>query len=386
MREYSDAVVIGAGASGLLCAGLLAADGLSVTILEKNNKVGKKLSATGNGRCNFTNLKMDTSCYYGENKWIQSVLSQFGAKKAIRLFESLGVYARERDGYVYPYTNQALTVIEALQRFANQGQTEIILECRALAVEKEGNGFSVTTAAGKISCQYVIIASGGKADAGLGGSGSGYKLARSLGHHIHTVYPGLTGLVASGNFWSRVAGTRIQGRFSLCVGNQLIEGEIGEIQIVKDGVSGIPVFQLSRIAARALAEGKPVEGMIDFIPPMDKKDLKEWLVRYGMEGLVPKKWIEILRGNPEPENCLKQFRFPVTDTFGIDRAQVSAGGVDTGEVESETMESKRMPGVFFTGEVLDVDGKCGGYNLHFAWACASIAAEAVKKKKKGKEI
>ncbi|MCH5252292.1 MAG: aminoacetone oxidase family FAD-binding enzyme [Lachnospiraceae bacterium] len=384
MREYSDIVIIGAGASGLLCGGLLVHEGFSVTIIEKNSRVGKKLSATGNGRCNFTNRKMDVSCYYGDENWIQSVLAQVGVKRVLRQFESLGIYAREKDGYVYPYTNQALTVVEALQRFARGNQIEILLDCKARSLKKEENGYRVGTHEGEISCQYVIMASGGKAGGELGGSGSGYKLAGSLGHHIHTIYPGLTGLVSPGDFWKQVAGTRIQGRFSLSVDHRIIEGEVGEIQIVKDGVSGIPVFQLCRMAALALAEGRYVEGVIDFVPPMEEKELQEWLIHYGMEGLVPKKWLGVLRKNQEPEKCLKAFRFPIIDTFGIDRAQVSAGGVDTGEVDSKTMESKLAPGVFFTGEILDVDGKCGGYNLHFAWACANIAADAIKKKKEEK--
>lgn len=385
MRKYSDVVIVGAGASGLLCGGLLAREGISVTILDKNTRVGRKLSATGNGRCNFTNYNMSPSCYYGDKDWIQTVLSQCGPKEVVRQFQSLGIYHREKDGYVYPYTNQSVTVVDTLHNFCQENHVEIVLDCKASAVRKneKDSGYLVRTPSGEIRCRYVVLATGGKAGSELGGDGNGYKLARSLGHEVHTIYPGLTGLVCLGNWWKQVAGTRIQGCFSLLIDNQKREGENGEIQIVKDGVSGIPVFQLCRVAAKALSEGKYVEGMIDFVPPMSRKEVQEWLAGHGLNGLVPKKWVPVLKNRAELDKCLKEFRFPVEDTFGMERAQVTAGGVPTEEVDAETMESKRAPGVFLTGEILDVDGKCGGYNLHFAWACANIAAKEIINK--GKE-
>lgn len=394
MREYSDVVIIGAGAAGLMCGGLLASEGISVTIIDKNTRVGRKLSATGNGRCNFTNCHMNPSCYYGDEGWIKKILLQYSPEDAIRQFASLGVYHRERDGYVYPYTNQAVTVVEALYHFCRKNHARIVLDAKVSSVKRDGKGgYIVRTSpgentsgentSGERSCRYVILATGGKAGSDLGGGGSGYKLARSLGHPIHTIYPGLTGLVCKGDWWKQVSGTRIQGSFSLLTDNNRIEGEQGEIQIVRDGVSGIPVFQMCRVAAKALSEGKYVEGVIDFVPSMNRQELLMWLSRHGIEGLVPKKWVPVLKNRTEPDYCLKEFRFPIEKTFGIERAQVTAGGVSTEEVEAETMESKIAPGVFLAGELLDVDGKCGGYNLHFAWACANIAAKEIIRKEKG---
>lgn len=382
MREYSDVVIVGAGASGLLCGSLLAACGFAVTILEKNTRAGKKLLATGNGRCNFTNRNLDTGHYYGDEAWLGRVLAGFGTEEIIRRFESLGVYHRERDGYVYPYTNQAVTVVNALERACRDNGVEIVLECRASAVRKSADpeGYRVRTPEGEIRCRHVVLAAGGKASAELGGDGSGYKLAKSLGHTIHSVFPGLTGLVCAGNFWERVAGTRVQGRFSLQIDHRMVEGECGEIQITKEGVSGIPVFQLCRVAAKALSEGRSVEGVVDFVPPMGEEMLSDWVREHGIDGLVPVKWQNYFRGRADTVRNLKAFRFGVEATFGMERAQITAGGVRVGEVDPETMESRLSPQLFLLGEMLDVDGKCGGYNLHFAWTCACRAVAEIERK------
>ncbi len=381
MKEYSEVVIVGAGASGLLCGGILAEAGLSVVIAEKNNRIGKKLSATGNGRCNFTNRKMDVTHYYGDREWIQRVLERESPQDVMDLFKEIGIYPREREGYVYPHTNQASTVVEALQKFCYVSGCEIETECKVSAIipEREG-GFQIRTSSGRIRCRYVVMATGGRAGAELGGDGNGYKLARSLGHRISPIYPGLTGLICGGDWWKSVAGTRIQGRFSLQINGEKVPGEIGEIQVNKDGVSGIPVFQLCRVAAKALREQAgsiKLMGEIDFVPEMKEEELSQWIMHFGIAGLVPKKWVTLLEKRAVSAHLLKAFRFPIQDTYGIDRAQVTAGGIPTSEVSAETMESQKVSGLYVTGELLDVDGRCGGYNLHFAWSTAVIAAKAV---------
>lgn len=382
MREYSDVVIIGAGASGLLCGGVLADLGLFVTILEKNDRVGKKLSATGNGRCNFTNKKLSAEYYYGDRKWIERVLDGYGPDVIIKRLEEIGIYHREKDGYVYPYTNQAATVVEALEKYCMDNKADIVLGCKATAIKKmpEQEEYRIRTPEGEIRCRYVILAAGGKASKELGGDGSGYILAKSLGHRMQSVFPGLTGLVCRDGFWKQVAGTRVQGRFSLLIDNVVTEGECGEIQITKDGVSGIPVFQLCRVAAQAMAEGHVVEGQIDFVPAMAEEETAQWIKRFGISGLVQKKWYHYFRSRAEVVRNLKAFRFPVESTFGMERAQVTAGGILTEEVCPETLESLMNPRLFLLGELLDVDGKCGGYNLHLAFTCACRAAEEIKKK------
>ena len=385
MRTYSDVVIVGAGASGLLCAGLLAKKGigkrksssLSITILEKNNRIGKKLSATGNGRCNFTNLHMQTDCYYGGNDWLEVVLGRVTPQKVIDQFAAMGILHRERDGYVYPHTNQAGTVIRALGKACEAERIHIELDCFVKEIYKKSKkeGFEVSTSKGTISCRILVVAAGSAAGKESGGDTSGYELVQRLGLHVGTIYPGLTGLHCPGKWWNRVAGTRIQGRFSLLVDGEEKKGETGEIQIVKDGVSGIPVFQLCRVAAEALEKGKRVQGIIDFVPALSGEELQRWSERHGIQGLVPEKWLSVLE--PQDVSMLKNYTFDVTETFGLERAQVAAGGVELSQVDPDSMEVRQVPGLFLLGEILDVDGKCGGYNLHFAWATAMLAADAI---------
>lgn len=378
MKEYCEVVITGAGAAGLLCGSLLAQQGAEVTILEKNNRVGRKLSATGNGRCNFTNLHMDENCYYGESSWIRNILDRVGPQDVIQQFCSYGVWSRQKDGYVYPHTNQAATVVDALYHACREQGAEIVTECQVKHIRRTDKGeFRIQTTSGTIRCRYLVLAAGGKAGKESGGDGSGYLLARSLGHTTSPIYPGLTGLVCEGRFWPRVAGTRVQGRFSLLLDGRRIPGEEGEVQIVKNGVSGIPVFQLCRVAAEALAQGRQVQGELDFVPSMEREAAADWISRHGLAGLLPHKWLPIAQKAERPDEFVKGFVFPVQDTFGMDRAQVTAGGVRVSEVSNETMESLLQENLFLLGELLDVDGICGGYNLHLAWSTAILAAREI---------
>ncbi len=381
MGKYCEVALIGAGAAGLLCGSLLAEQGIPVMILEKNNRVGRKLSATGNGRCNFTNLHMNENCYYGDAAWIQSVLQQIRPERVIRLFEHYGIWHREKNGYVYPHTNQASTVVDMLVHACQKQQVTILTECAVKKAEQREDGnFYIQTAKGSFQCRYLILATGGKAGKETGGDGSGYLLARRLGHTVAPVYPALTGLICQGDFWPKVAGTRIQGQFSLEIDGKRIEGEKGEIQIVKNGVSGIPVFQLCRVAAEAIVQGRQVEGVIDFVPSLEEKMVAEWIRCHGLAGILPEKWLPLAHGTADAITFVKNFHFPVRDTFGIERAQVTAGGILLEQVCAETMESRIHKNLFVLGELLDVDGKCGGYNLHFAWSTAMIAAEEIRKR------
>lgn len=383
VNQYCQVVLIGAGASGLLCGSLLARQGIPVMILEKNSRAGRKLSATGNGRCNFTNLKMDESCYYGETAWIRSVLQQVGPGEVIRLFQEYGIWHRQKDGYVYPHTNQASTVVDLLVRACVENKVKIYTDCLVQSVEKRREGgFRLRTEEGYITCKELVLATGGRAGAETGGDDSGYLLARTLGHRVTPLVPGLTGLICGGRYWPDVAGSRIQGRFSLNINGKSSLGEKGEIQIVKKGVSGIPVFQLCHMAAHALEQGRQVEGVIDFVPSMDREASRSWIRHHGLDGLLPKKWIPLAQRAADPEAFVRSFTFPVLNTFGLDRAQVTAGGVPVSEICVDTMESKVQRGLYLLGELLDVDGKCGGYNLHLAWATAILAARGMIKRRK----
>ncbi len=382
--EHHEIIIVGAGASGLMCGYLLGKQGRDVLILEKNQQPGKKLLATGNGRCNFTNRCMNKDCYYGEASFVEPVLERFDDRAAIRLFEEIGIYHRERDGYCYPYSGQASAVQELLILAARENGVHIVCDARVGAVRKKTDGYEVRVKSGdSYTCGSLILAAGGKANAALGGEGSGYKLCRSLGHQITAIYPGLTGLKAEGGQWKRLAGVRMQGAVSLYADSSFIRQERGEIQLVREGISGIPVFQLCRLAAAALDEGRRVTCRIDFFPEKGEGELVQWLGKNGtgkMAGLIHKKWKrELMSDEPDLKTLahrLKSYPVIVCGTFGMERAQVSAGGVVTGEISPETMESRIHKHLYVLGELLDVDGICGGYNLHFAWATASLCAGA----------
>ncbi len=405
-NKYYDIVIIGAGASGLLSACLLACSGKSILVLEKEDRVGRKLSATGNGRCNLTNMNMSWKNYYGDKEFVSSVLERVSPARVIDTFNELGVLTREKDGYVYPHSNQAQTVIGALYKGCRKPNVRIELSSRVTDVWCEDNvaseeadiidvdastgqvtnistRFEVETDAAVYGCETLILACGGPAGKEQGGCSDGYGFLRTLGHSVTDVYPGLTGMNAAGRFWKGVAGTRVQGSFSLYVDGMLQGTEIGEIQITKTGVSGIPVFQMCRVAAEGLAADKPVWGVIDFVPTLSQDECERWVSVNGFDGLVPSKWLSVIgNGQKSAEQIaktLKRFEFTITDTYGIEKAQVSAGGVPVSEVSEETFESKCCPGLYVLGELVDDDGTCGGYNLHLAWASAMIAADSIMK-------
>lgn len=386
MEEFHEIVIVGAGAAGLLCGCFLGKEGRDVVILDKNTAAGKKLTATGNGRCNFTNRHMGEEYFYGGREFVKAVLSQVDDGKVIKIFEEIGIFHREKDGYCYPYGGQAATVVSLLTDACLENGISFRFDTKVTKViHKDGEYFICCKNGERYRCRNLILATGGKACASLGGDGSGYKLCRSLSHHVSDIYPGLTGLRAEGREWDRLAGVRMQGQVSLFLDGSPAGQERGEIQIVKDGISGIPVFQLCRVAAEGLAAGKAVNCYLDCCPAMDAEQLEAWLSHHGtgkLSGLVHTKFANMIQKRAGDSvsgivRMLKQYEVRITDTFGFERAQVTAGGVITDEVSAETMQSKIHDGLYIIGELLDVDGVCGGYNLHFAWSTAYLCAKTI---------
>lgn len=386
MEEFHDIIIIGAGASGLMCGYYLGKRELDAVILDKNESAGKKLRATGNGRCNFTNRNMSIECYYGNLDFAEKVLDQVDESKVIQMFEEIGILHRERDGYCYPYGGQAAAVVELLVQGCLEQGVEFRFDTKVTRIVHKDSGYRIYCRNEReYACRKLVMATGGKACQSLGGDGTGYKLCRSMSHRITELYPGLTGLRAEGREWNMLAGVRMQGEVSLFLDGSPIQRESGEIQIVKDGISGIPVFQLCRLAAGGLASGKIVTVAIDFFPSVSREQLEQWMTSHGTEklaGIVHTKWQKVLweragTSIQETARLLKRYEVKITDTFGWERAQVTAGGVDAGEVVPETMQSRSQEGLYLIGEILDVDGKCGGYNLHFAWSTAYICAQQI---------
>lgn len=400
MSRRKEVVIIGGGASGMLSAILLARQAKKVLLIEKNKSLGKKLSATGNGRCNFTNEVMDTNCYYGgSTEEIKTVLDRFGWKDTVSLFRDFGILERSREGYIYPKTNQASTVVEKLKQHCQTYGVEILLEEMAEEIRKIPEGFYIQTDRQAIVSDYVILACGGMACAELGGSPLGYRLAKQLGHTVTPLYPGLTGFISKGKWLSEFAGVRFFGKLSVYDENmQCIGMDSGEIQCTKTGISGIPAFQLchpvSALWEQTKQTGGQITGMIDFYPEMTEEELvcfikkqeKQFHLSDILSGMLHKKCVkEVLRRGNTPEKAasvLKAFSFPITGTAGFEKAQVTAGGVPLQEINMQTMSSKKVEGLYLTGELLDADGICGGYNLQWAWSTAYLSAEDIIKRGK----
>ncbi len=399
--------VIGGGASGLTAAIWAARSGASVIILEHTDRVGKKILSTGNGRCNLTNAKIQASCYRsGDPQFPMEAIRQFGWKDTLRWFSSMGLLCHCRmESYYYPLSDQASAVLDCLR-----------MECSRLGVvirtgvqpdeirpvrESRGLAYQILTDRGEVRADAVILACGSKAAPNTGSDGSGYALARSLGHRIIKPLPALVQLRCQGNHYRQLAGIRTDAGLRLLVGDQELWQERGELQITDYGISGIPVFQLSRFAARGLDEGRKVRVMIDFLPFMDRKESRIFLERrfadFGdrsgedfFTGVLHKKLAAVLlkmsgirpdqpassaslRQREHLLRAIKEYEAQVSSVNPFANAQVCCGGVDVRQVDPATMESKLREELYFAGEILDVDGICGGYNLQWAWSSGKAA-------------
>lgn len=397
--------VIGGGASGMMAAVTAASEGARVILLEHKDRIGKKILSTGNGRCNFTNIHQEPICYHSEDPLFPwEVVERFNAQAVISFFFQLGVYSKNRNGYIYPNSDQASAVLDAFRMELDRLKVEIRtgVECREIRPGKKG--FTVLTDQGPVRADRVILCAGSKAAPTTGSDGSGYDLAKKLGHRILPVLPALTALKCEEKFFKSIAGVRANGSVSIWSGGECIAKDTGEIQLTDYGISGIPVFQVSRYASMLLYEKKETDAVLDFMPDFTKTQTDVFLraraktrpdksAEMFLIGLFHKKlcdlWIrlsEIPRQRKAGEltedeiarltSLIKEFRVRVRETNPYDKAQVCCGGVDTREVDPETLESVYVPGIYFAGEILDVDGMCGGYNLTFAWASGYVAGKA----------
>lgn len=408
-------IIVGAGASGLVAAIRAAEAGARVTVLEQKEKAGKKILATGNGHCNFTNDRMDASCYHG-NEFAMHVIRRFDVKKTLAFFSELGIFPHERNGYYYPASEQASAVVSLLLQKASALGVEILTDTKVLEIRKiENNGKSsfrilanravrggeteknekagksgkksgkrsgaceIRYESRKLNADRVILACGGQASPALGSDGSGYELARSLGHRILLPLPALTGIQCEETWFKQLAGIRISARVTILADGKKLAEDTGELQLTDYGISGIPVFQVSRYAAGALAGGKKVQAELTFFPEIGEDELLAYLQTHTPEqytGLYPSKLLAVLeqmaKGRPWTARQLcdltRHLRCTCREMNGFDRAQVTCGGVSLKEVDPDTLESLCCPGLYFAGELLDVDGICGGYNLQWAWS------------------
>ena len=398
-----DVIIVGAGASGLTAAISAARKGSSVLVLEHKDKAGKKILATGNGKCNYTNKIQLPECYRSDDSaFVKKVLSCFDVQRTISFFEELGIYPRERNGYLYPNSEQAASVVQVL-----------LLECDRLGVtiiyQEHVNKITAPyyTVVTNIKSYYgknLILATGGCASPNLGSDGSGYALAKHFGHLIIKPLPALVQLKSSEKFCKTLSGVRTPAKVYAFADEKEIAKEEGEILFTDYGISGIPIMQISRFVAKALDHRKKVYLMIDYMPELTKNDIitiinhrilngNNKTIEQMLIGLFNHKlsYILIKEAKLDPlavvtnlkdnnieslATKIKEFKLSITGTNSFEQAQVSSGGVSTKEIDPTTMESKISNNLYLVGELVDVDGTCGGYNLQWAWSSGYIAGSA----------
>lgn len=401
-----DLVVIGAGASGMMAAITAARENKKVCIIEKLEKAGKKLLATGNGKCNFTNEIMDTDCFHGEETFVKYVLDQFSVEDCLQFFHSIGIYPKNKNGYYYPNSEQASSVTSALLFELERLGVKIIYETIVNEIDAKENEVCVWTNKGTFSGKRLVIATGLLAAPKLGSDGSLFDVIKNLGHRFRPVLPALCGFYCKGIKFKQVSGVRTQGKVAAYIDGVLCAEDTGEIQFTDYGLSGIPVFQISHFLSKGLYEKKKVEIKLNLFPDFERAALvKEIEYRHSiaasmpvtalLNGLVNQKLADMILEKAGVDKnlytssiskdelskvvaLLQEIKVTVTNYRDFEFAQVCTGGIPISDINAKTLESRLVSNVYFAGEILDVDGICGGYNLHFAWATGYIAGKGIK--------
>lgn len=394
-------LVIGGGASGMMAAYTAAEDPHNqVTLLERQSRVGRKLLATGNGRCNLTNLHADVNHYHGEQpNFVAPALEQFSVSNTLDFFRSLGLLTVAEDsGKVYPFSDQANSVVDIL-RFALQRQSvNLRCGCEVQSIGKKARGFTVKTSEESFYCDKLIVACGSAAGGKLGGTNLGYQLLSSMGHTSTPLHPSLVQLKTDVTFTRSLKGVRADAGLTLKRDGVTVAQNAGEVQFTDFGISGPAVFELSREAAFG---GDQVLLLLDLLRPLSESDLTDYLAQKhaAMDEILLEDFLTGTLHNRLGRVVLQQagfdlsapakhltdqdlrriahqikfFPMTVTGIMGLEFAQVASGGIRTSEFRPDTLESRLCPGLFATGELLDIDGDCGGYNLQWAWSSGRVA-------------
>lgn len=405
MENKNHVAVVGGGASGLIAAIAAARNGAEVIILERMNRVGKKILATGNGRCNLTNVYIDISRYHGTNPgFIFGAYRQFNVEKTIEFFEELGVACHEEEGgKIFPYSGQASSVLDVMRYEIERLNVKEICEAEIKQIKACKKGFELITKDGRtFNTDKVIVAAGGKAGPNLGSNGSGYSLVAPFGHKLVEPFPALVQLRLNAQFLKALKGVKFDGEAAIEVDGEEIQKEKGEILFTDYGISGPPIFQLSRRAGEQLKKGRKPFIRIDMFPYLYKEEVEKLIEKridfnpqkpldFSFVGLLNKRLIPVIIKEAGINNMhiqcgdiskddiksiveiLKNWRIEITGTQSWMDAQVTAGGIDVKDVNPVTMESKLVPGLYLAGEILDIDGDCGGFNLQWAWSSGYTA-------------
>lgn len=399
----TEIAVIGGGASGLMAAITAKKSGKEVVILERKDRILKKVLITGNGRCNITNVNANISNYFGKNIFsVENILNRFTPQDTMDFFNGLGIVCNEENrGKVYPLSGQASSVVDALRFEAEKLGIKIETEFYVRKIEKDGFKFRIYSEdRKKIEAGRVILAAGGQSYPELGSNGSGFELAKELGHSVTKLSPSIVQLKTEKNQVKGLQGIKTDVAVTAYGDNKKICTYDGELLFTDYGISGNVVFNISFV----MPLYKNVEFEIDFMEKFDYNELYEMLkerkrilshltMENYFNGMINKKLgqflskvsgieklskpVKDLNDSDIRKLCtvLKKYRVKILETTGFKNAQVTAGGVSLDEVNTETLESKIVKGLYFSGEVLDVYGECGGFNLQWAWASGYIAGE-----------
>lgn len=404
-----DILVIGGGASGMMAAvsACQMQPGISVAVVERNNRVGKKILVTGNGRCNITNKNISIDRYHGSNvRFAINALSDFDLGETLRFFSDLGMYPRYEDDKVFPNSLQASSVVDMLRlRMDSLGIAEIC-DFNCVDVKSDNNCFCIKSDKGQtLKSKRVIVCAGGKSSPKCGTDGNAYKLLNEFGHKTSSLYPSLVQIKCDSPYLVAMKGVKLDALVSIWSGDKMLKSEFGELLFTDYGISGPPVFQLSRIASVETSKKENIYAKIDLLPDVNEYDVYinlcmrnknvpienfftgmfnkalaiQLLKSCGVEkfntdaGILNDSMLKKLASN------IKGWKFKISGTNSWDASQVTAGGIITDDFNPSTMESKLVKGLYAAGEILDIDGDCGGFNLQWAWSSGAVAGESCAK-------
>ena len=410
---HHDIIIIGGGASGLTAATIAKDLGKDVAIIEGTDRIGKKILTTGNGRCNISNstIAFPYKTYHStsDNNFFTTCLNNFSVEDSKNFFLSLGLPIVElQKGKLYPQSLQASSVVDIFRFAIEEKDIPLYTDCKIKTIHKKKN-FILSTNSEEFpsfSCRKLILACGGKSAIKTGSDGSGYKLAKELGHSIIEPLPGIVQLKLDYPHLKALSGIKFEGKAALIVDDKIVREDKGEILFTDYGISGPPTLQLSSEASRSLYKHKKVEISVDMMPELSFDEVDNFIqghlgmfsyrsISSSLIGVINKKLIPILLKDIGIQSIhtpcydldwkyksllvqrLKKWTFKCTDTNGFNAAQVTVGGINLKEVNPNTLESNIVENLYFCGEILDVTGDCGGFNLQWAWSSGYLAGSSV---------
>ena len=389
-------IIVGAGASGLIASITAARSGLKVTLLEQNSKTGKKILVSGNGKCNIDNRYISLNRFHSQNSsFIEEALEDYPFDVVEKFFTSIGLELVEgKEGKMFPLSLQASSVVALLEYEAENLGVHIVCDCAVTSISKKEDTFTLETSQDTKQCKELLITSGSPAAPQLGGSNSGYAFATKMGHTLIPRHPSLVQLCSEESWVKACAGVKVAGVAKLYANGEYITEKKGDLLFTNYGISGLAILDLSREVSTRLASFDYCELSLDLMPQQSKEKLINLLIQrldkesekpidLWLQGVLNKKLINILleqskcKAKLEKElnrkeinklvHSIKNLKLSINDTKGFKGAEVATGGIDTREIDSQTMESKLVQNLYFAGEILDVDGDRGGFNFHFAW-------------------